>query len=48
MKAMLYLCLNSSFPFYVSKRIYFERKAKIAFSEDCFDTWMILVFIYCG
>ena len=33
--------------FYVSKRHCFKRKAKIAFFEDCFDTWMILVFLYC-
>ena len=34
------------FLFHASKRHCFERKTKTAFCEDCFDTWMILVFRY--
>ena len=34
--------------FCVSKRHCFERKTKIQFFENQFDTWMILVFRYRG
>ena len=34
--------------FSLSVRDSFERKAKIAFLDDCFDTWMILLFRYRG
>ena len=43
MIGMLYLCLNSSFSF-----LFFEKKAKAVFFNDCFDTSMVLVFAYCG
>ena len=42
------LFLSKLFLFYVSKRQCFERKTKIAFSEGRFDTWIVLVFRYCG
>ena len=45
MNWMLYSCLNSSSPFL---RHWFERKTEFAFFEEGFNTWMILVFRYCG
>ena len=36
-----------SFSISVSDAV-FKENAKIASHEDCFDTWMILVFVYCG
>ena len=40
------LFLSKPFLFYISKRHCFENK--IQFFDDHFDTWIVLVFKYCG